>query len=572
MRLFKNIALSLLALCSCPLLLQASHVEEKGVKEKEALARDVHKTGVAREKEITADESSEESALLKAYAHSVKTGSEENYDDLLATLGEDPDFAGYESLAAMEEVVHYSFAASNKQTTRVAIPINAVIKKIREYLEICEKHQQGKGLFVEKQYVDQRKILGVGDLHGSISALLGIFDSWVEKGWMNDNYTLAPGVHVVFLGDNVDRGQGSIEVLTLLLCLKIKNWPQVTLVRGNHEDWSMNEKMGFEAELANKYPGNLYQFKADTTRPQESLLPRVYETFPLAAFLAGGKSSAPENLSHVLCLHGMIDEPLRKAAEEILKREFPREGEKKVTFSNSESNQYVSTAVMWGDIQQYSNLKQPIETATQRKDETTGRDCVNQAWIEEKVFAIYPQIKLIIRGHQHLITDGVLFNASLWADLQRDLPAFHAKNRCFNFPYPQGPFSAEALEALCKGYCKDYAFVNCWGKVLTTSAAHDIDPSLPVKRLRYLFLRPGATPEVPWEIRVDDADRNKKPLVLSTQKIQLKTKEKEARKAVTSASTSSASSSSASAVLSENLKGLQTTSGASVSESTTPQV
>lgn len=574
MQLFKNIVLYMLALFSAPLLLQASHVpEEKGVKEKEAFAREVHKTGVAREKEVRADESLEESALLKAYAHSVKTGGEESLDDILAAMDDDEYFAGYDSLAAMDEVVRHSFAAGNKQTTRVAIPVNTVIKKIREYLEICEKRQQGKGVFVEKQYVDQRKILGVGDLHGSISALLGIFDSWVAKGWMNDNYTLAPGVHVVFLGDNVDRGQGGIEVLTLLLCLKIKNWSQVTLIRGNHEDWDMNIAMGFEVELANKYPGNLYQFKADTARPQDSLIPRVYETFPLAAFLAGGKSSAPENLSYVLCLHGMVDEILLKATEEILKREFPRDSEKKITFQNSENHQYVSPAVMWGDIQQHINPEQPIEAATREKREKTGRACVNQAWLEEKIFTVYPQIKLMIRGHQHAITDGVLFNVATWTDLQRDLPAFHAKSKAFNFPYPQGPFSAEALEAICKGYCgKDYAFVNCWGKVLTTSAAQNIDPTLPVKRLRYLFLLPGATPQLPWEIRVDDTDKSSKPLVLSTQKIQLKTREKEARKVVTSASTTSATSSSASAVLSENLKGIQTTSGASVSESTTRQI
>ncbi len=40
----------------------------------------------------------------------------------------------------------------------------------------------------------------------------------------------------VFLGDIVDRGKHSLEVLCLLLALKVQYPQRVFLVRGNHED------------------------------------------------------------------------------------------------------------------------------------------------------------------------------------------------------------------------------------------------------------------------------------------------------------------------------------------------
>jgi serine/threonine-protein phosphatase 2B catalytic subunit len=62
----------------------------------------------------------------------------------------------------------------------------------------------------------------------------------------------------VFLGDYVDRGNFSIEVLCLLLSLKI-NFPEhIIMLRGNHESEQMTSNFNFRTECLYKYDQEIY--------------------------------------------------------------------------------------------------------------------------------------------------------------------------------------------------------------------------------------------------------------------------------------------------------------------------
>lgn len=83
----------------------------------------------------------------------------------------------------------------------------------------------------------------IGDIHGQFDDILP---------FIQENKTY------VFLGDYVDRGPKSIELI-LFLCLKKILHKNVFLLKGNHESAQQNEHYGFKTECLQKYNISFYQ-------------------------------------------------------------------------------------------------------------------------------------------------------------------------------------------------------------------------------------------------------------------------------------------------------------------------
>eukprot|EP00941_MAST-03F_sp_MAST-3F-sp1_P002226 g2226.t1 len=94
-----------------------------------------------------------------------------------------------------------------------------------------------------------------GDIHGQLHDLLLFFKMFGQPTrCRNGDIDLT---QYVFVGDFVDRGSHSVEVVLLLFSLKVLFPDRIWLIRGNHEDRELNENYGFQRECRTKYPKDM---------------------------------------------------------------------------------------------------------------------------------------------------------------------------------------------------------------------------------------------------------------------------------------------------------------------------
>ena len=104
---------------------------------------------------------------------------------------------------------------------------------------------------------DDSKIIITGDNHGSFHSFFRIILRLYIKGIITKDYKLKENYKIILLGDLIDRGNYSIEILYILLNLmKTNNTDEnlnVILIRGNHEEEGTSYYYGFYKECITKF-------------------------------------------------------------------------------------------------------------------------------------------------------------------------------------------------------------------------------------------------------------------------------------------------------------------------------
>jgi serine/threonine-protein phosphatase PP1 catalytic subunit len=113
----------------------------------------------------------------------------------------------------------------------------------------------------------------VGDIHGQFRDLCRMLER------------IPQGNSVLFLGDYVDRGPQSLEVVMMLFVMKIREPGSVFLLRGNHETRSINSAYGFREEVGDV---------------MWSAFNEVFDCLPLAAVIG----------EKIFCVHGGLSPEL----------------------------------------------------------------------------------------------------------------------------------------------------------------------------------------------------------------------------------------------------------------------
>eukprot|EP00930_Biecheleria_cincta_P014822 TRINITY_DN1258_c1_g1_i1.p1 TRINITY_DN1258_c1_g1~~TRINITY_DN1258_c1_g1_i1.p1 ORF type:complete len:550 (-),score=116.28 TRINITY_DN1258_c1_g1_i1:175-1761(-) len=147
---------------------------------------------------------------------------------------------------------------------------------------LLEVIQKASALFREEPNLLKLNdpITVVGDIHGQFYDLKKLF----EIGGSADT------TQYLFLGDYVDRGSFSVEVVTALYALKIKYPATVKMLRGNHESRQMTTFFNFREECEHKYDIGVYNAFMES-----------FDCLPVAATING----------KFMCVHGGLSPDLK---------------------------------------------------------------------------------------------------------------------------------------------------------------------------------------------------------------------------------------------------------------------
>ncbi|OHT17687.1 Serine/threonine-protein phosphatase PP1-1 [Tritrichomonas foetus] len=231
-----------------------------------------------------------------------------------------------------------------RQLTLPIVPTQIVINLCNSIAKICQT--EPNILHLSSNYIV------VGDLHGHILDLLRIFK----------RFMLPPQQNYIFLGDLVDRGEFSTEVVILIYILKSLFPRNVYVIRGNHEFSQICQRGGFSCELYSVYPDSNV----------EAAFFRSFAYLPLGAIVGNSQMS-------YLLVHGGIGPNVHSLSDiESIQRPL------------TASDDDIANSILWSDPNPHITDFKP---SSRGSGYFYGKDALSK-------FLADNNLKLLVRGHE----------------------------------------------------------------------------------------------------------------------------------------------------------------------------
>jgi len=268
------------------------------------------------------------------------------------------------------DLFHVKYPDSHKLPFRFSISARVIIKLA----------DLAKAIFAQESNVLHvtAPLTVFGDIHGQFSDMIRFFEM---SGLPPDNSFL-------FLGDYVDRGNNSVEVVALLFALKIMYPNKIWILRGNHECPEVNAMYGLLGECEERFGNDAKQV---FTKINEALI-----SLPLCAVIN----------KKIFCVHGGIS-PSLNVLDDI----------NKINRFCSIPDKGLMCDLLWSDPS--SSLKEEWGASSRGVSCTYSEQCVAN-------FLHRNKLQLICRAHQ-LVPDGYRFFSN-----HKLITVFSAPNYCGN--------------------------------------------------------------------------------------------------------------------------------------------
>ncbi|WMV56258.1 hypothetical protein MTR67_049643 [Solanum verrucosum] len=266
-----------------------------------------------------------------------------------------------------------------------------------EIADLCDSAER---IFASEPTVLQLRapIKIFGDLHGQFGDLMRLFDEYGSPSTAGDIASWGVAMEVtdeeealwtemvaakygsseyewyidyLFLGDYVDRGQHSLETITLLLALKVEYPHNIHLIRGNHEASDINALFGFRIECIERLGerDGIWAWHR---------INRLFNWLPLAALIE----------KKIICMHGGIGRSINHV-EQIESIQRP------ITM---EAGSIVLMDLLWSDPTENDSVEGLRPNARGPGLVTFGPDRVME-------FCNNNDLQLIVRAHE-CVMDG----------------------------------------------------------------------------------------------------------------------------------------------------------------------
>lgn len=262
-------------------------------------------------------------------------------------------------------------------------------------------------------------VIVFGDIHGNLNDLYYINTNI----FMSNKYSQ---FKFVFLGDYVDRGSKSVEVMIFLFAIKLINPKRFILLRGNHEVIKVNKKYGFKKTIEQLF-SNVYFSKKDVLHTFiYNSYNEAFNHLPLGALIRF------KNRKGIFCCHGGVPNEQYNnhkpwTIEAINKLGSVYKPHDLVPRKHASNEQCALHELLWNDpLRDKQNNSFSKKFTHNRK---RGGHCSKFSEEAANRFLNINHLRLLIRGHQFQCCKGRGYYSHFSDQI---LTVFSSSNYCYN--------------------------------------------------------------------------------------------------------------------------------------------